>query len=208
MPFLVPVELDDKFEIRLRGQLHGQTTITTFRYFVNDVPAGDQMDLETVSTQFKSAILEPLLVLTASEMNYVTVEVQKIAPVRLISYVDAITGTTGEVAGGSLPSGVAWVFRRKLLAAGRFAQGRIYIPGVPVSSEEDSRIKTAIFTGEAVSDLKDGMLADLVLGDGSLRPALIVPGPDNTWENRGNLFDIVPDQILRYQRRREVGVGQ
>lgn len=208
MPFNVPVELDDKFEIRIRGQLHGQTTITTFRYFVNDVPAGDIMDLDAVAGQFQTAILDPLIALTSEEMGYTNIEVQKIAPVRLITYVKSIAGSTGAVAGGSLPSGVAWVFRRKLLAAGRFAQGRIYVPGVPITTEENSMIKDAVFTGIDVGDLKDGMLADLVLGDGSLRPALIVPGPDNTWENRGSLFDIVPDQILRYQRRREVGVGQ
>lgn len=208
MPFFVPAEIGDFFEVRIRGQLHGQTTITTFRYDVTDAFTDDLLDLDAVLSNVENELFESIRLITSVQQKYITLEAQKISPTRLIARVRQPAAIEGEVAGISLTSGAAWVFRRKLLNAGRFAQGRIYLPGVPASYTLESQILPAITGGVLVADVIEKLLEDIVVNDGTLRPSLIVPAAGNTWANRGRLFDIVVDPIIRYQRRREVGVGQ
>lgn len=207
MPYIVPVANGDFFEIRVVGTLHGQICISTFRYLCIRESGTGELDMEPLLSDFEGGPWNSLRAILSSEFNTVRLFMQKINPVRYVSFEKVPEFTAGEVSGGACPSIIAFCMRKRLPTAGRDQRGRWFFPGVPVSSETDSKVTTAVLDGEPVAELST-MLLDVLEGVAgvTLVPSLIVP-VGNSYVNRGQIQTVSLDPVLRAQRRREVGRG-
>jgi hypothetical protein len=207
MPYIVPVATNDIFEIRLVGNLHGQVCINTFRYVMDRASGTGTIDMEPMLDDFRSAVWANLRNCMSVEYSGAKLFIQKIAPVRLVSFESVLDPGAGDVAGTSAPSTVTMVFRRKLLLAGRRYQGRVFIPGVPTANILNSQLTAAFLASQEVEDTFVGML-DVLEAQVGIEgiPSLAVPN-GTSWDNRGAINAIELDPVLRSQRRREVGRG-
>jgi hypothetical protein len=109
---------------------------------------------------------------------------------------------------GALPSGTSVVLKRIGNLAGHKNRGRIYTFAVPNSFEALS--KTTSDALDHFSLARAGLESDLVFGTGgntlTLRPCLITGLAQPTTAQTGLVYSMT--EIIRYQRRREVGRGQ
>lgn len=202
-PIIVPV--NSLWEVRLIGFLDAQQTITTWHY-LNDVEVPDmgQATLELATSfgiEFWTAKIRGAL---SDKYLNVYVEAQCIRPVRYRSqrYIPAFRmGATG---GTCNPSGVSVVIRRTTQRAGRKFQGRVYLPGIPFSAVVNSTLAQAWF------DANDAPLRNSVTEDvdtvtmGSFTAVVYHPGPVTPADE---IVLAKTDIFVRYQRRREIGVG-
>lgn len=205
VPIAIPVAVDDIFEVRWTGFLHGQQVMNTFHYKVTSAsaPTLTGTNFGELGEAFELAVSTPFLNLLSQELTGLAIQIQKIEPARYLAYTYYPDPAVGQVAGSALPSGVAVVIRRRAQEAGRYAQGRIYVPGLPVSAENDSQLTDLAFANW--SGIMQGMLTDLAIPDTvSLSPVLYNKQIGTA------LYDVQVvelDRNLRYQRRREVGRG-
>lgn len=199
---LVPL---DVIEIQIVGTLHGQETRNTFHYFVDE--ADDSNDgaatIALLLADFETDVYNAMLSVMAADWSVKAITGQKITNGRMRLVVHNPATTAGQVAGVSCPSTTAAVISRYGEGAGREFQGRVFIPAVPSTWEVDSKISPSRMSMyEAVAtnllgDLSDGMTLDC-------HPTLNRSGldPDNQ-----RVIATVARDILRVQRRREIGVG-
>lgn len=205
VPIAVPVADGDIFELRLIGTLHGQMVMNTFHYKnVTVTPTNlTGVNFDQLAAAFETAFVTPLLNLLSEELTDVVTQVQKIEPARYLAYTYNNDPGVGQVTGSAVPSGVSVVMRRRAQEAGRYAQGRIYVPGLPVAYEDDSELAAAQVT--PFTNVAAGMLTDLVIPDTiTLSPVLYNKQIGTA------LYDVQVTEVdtaLRYQRRREVGRG-
>jgi len=205
MPYTIPN--GSKIRVQVVGRLHGQRTRTTFSYlYTGAATAPDGVAaLTAMLTDFEDQIGVELKNVSSSEWDHEYTSAQVISPTRYRMVVQPIN-LQGAIAGNALPSAVAAVIKRTTDRAGRRYQGRIYLPGVPATYEDDSEI--AVIKRPLYDTLAANMVTPLEGVDPgedftpvvSLEGAMI-PAADT-------VRDAVLDPVLRYQRRREVGVGE
>lgn len=193
-------------ECQIIGRLHGQRTRNTFHYrYGGTVAIPDGVaELTALLADFITTVASPMMALQSNEWEREATSIQVISPTRYRAIFD-IGGGSGGVQGESLPSGVSVVLRRQAIAAGRQYQGRIYVPGIPVSQELDSQLTAA------ARDLWQTFAAQLAVpldGPGSLDDFVPVVHFGADANALDAVHQVVCDENLRYQRRREVGVGE
>lgn len=207
MPYVIPVADGDFFEVRLVGLLHGQTCISTFRYEIEKDPSPTTFDMAVLGDNFEDLIWTGLRELMSVEFVSARIYTQKIWPTRYVAFEQTCAEPTGAVSGNCCPSTVSMVWKRKMGLAGRDRRGRLFMPAVPVSSEENSAVTAAVFNGSQVADVKVAMVSQIDCTSGIFAtPSLIVPDGGG-YVNRGDIEIVELDQILRVQRRRELQRG-
>jgi hypothetical protein len=146
-----------------------------------------------------------MMAVASSEWTYEYTQIQMISPTRYRAVVNPVD-TPGQISGGALPSGVCAVIRRTTDRAGRRYQGRIYLPGVPITHEDDSEIAVAkrtlyaTFATTMITPLEGMAAGEDYTPVCSLDGAMILAAD--------TIRDAGLDPVLRYQRRRELGVGE
>lgn len=200
----IPINVGDIIEIRLMGKLHAQVVECTFHYEADTAAADWLPQAAAAAGDFETNVWGPLRAGLSNELMDVYFEIQIISPLRYRKDTLTPIARTGSVASNSLPSGVSIVVRRQGDIAKRWGQGRIYIPGLPQSSENDSQLAAAwVAANEA--PYVTAMLRQLAAGGGALwKPRIFnlkVPA------RKTEVTRAVLDKVIRYQRRREIGVG-
>lgn len=196
---------DDVIEMRWMGLLDGQQVMTTHHYRVFGIGGNNLGDAYTLwLNDFEEEVWQKVQPLLSNELTGVILTVQKVFPTRFRMQSRAATPSAGAVASASLPSGVTVVTRRQGNIASRTNQGRIYTPGIPIASTDGSKL-TPVALAPFRANVDDSLLAPLLpLDDAELQPIIFnLKAPVVTRDAR---FAIT-DDILRYQRRREIGVG-
>lgn len=193
-------------EIQIVGRLHGQTTRTTFHYRYSGIASspdgataiGDFLD------NFDVQVGAKIRGLASNEWMHEYTTGQMINPTRYRAVFDDI-GQNGVVVSNSCPSGTAVVISRQGLIADRKWNGRIYLPAVPTSIEDNSMID-----GGAQGNYDPLLASMLVVLQGSVPAEQFTPivGPKNPATALDDVLTTRLDPILRYQRRREIGVGE
>jgi len=193
-------------QIQVCGRLHGQRTRTTFNYVYNggaSAPDGAE-SLNALLNDFETAIGAQIRTLSSEEWEHEFTQGQVITPVRYrVQVVDV--GVAGLVEGACCPSGVCVLLRRYTQLSGSRFQGRIYLPGVPVANEEDSMIPIA--KRDDYDTLRANMIATLEGVDAS-EDFVPVVTPSAPSLPQDQVYGVALDPVLRYQRRREIGVGE
>jgi hypothetical protein len=197
---------DHVVEAQVVGSLHGQTTRTTFHYRVNtpaDIPDGREA-LDDWIIAFEAAVAAPLRFVQSAEFEHIHTTMQVIHPNRY-RYVLAPVNMLGETSGQAMPSTCCVVVRRFAETSGRMFQGRIYLPGVPASIEDNSRIASA-----AVPLYDDVLVAlkDTILGTPAEQELIPIVRYLPPVSGLNDVTGTALNRNLRSQRRREVGVGE
>lgn len=192
--------IGDIYQVNIVGRLHGQTTINTFHYAENQVGAGSAE--AALLTLFNAGVVSELKNACSAEWELITTTAQQIRPLPPLLPVDDNTAAgPGAVAGESLPTSVAVVVTKRTGFAGRAFRGRCYFAGVPVSQEVDSQISTAalLLWGDVASEMSQ------TLADSTWNFSPIVY---HRLSGTGTIIqNCLERQILRNQRRRQVGKG-
>jgi len=191
-------------EIRLTSNFTGQTVINTFHY-ASSVTYDDGADiLQQACDAFEDAIWTPMSPLICTAVTNVTAFAQWVAPIRYRSDFKIMTPAAGTAADDPTPTGVSVVLRRFAEKAGRKYQGRIYVYGSPIGNVVNSTLTDAAYNSFRTNVLPP-FIATLTLADTSeLTPVLY----DGVAYNEDQIvLGGQVDRIIRYQRRREIGVG-
>jgi hypothetical protein len=210
----LPLEVGDQIEARLVGLLSAQTIINTSHYIVVAKTGAVEFSQRSLLPGLKEVLWTGIGVnpglRTATSFDYkaIAVTVQRVEPTRYVQSILPIVDESGTVLEQSLPSGVSAVLRRQGLVGTRENYGRIYAAGVPrtyVASSSLNAFGQAAYSGPATLLSVDITAIDPDTGAGiTIRPivktktAPLVPF---------NIQQTSVDPVVRYQRRREVGVG-
>lgn len=205
--------IQDVMRVAVRGVVHGQQTINTFYY---EQSAGAGVEGEAQATNLANGILAATwwgayIDLHSNEWSATKFDIAKVArtpPAVQLSptYEVDIVDNDGDYVGESLPTSIALVVKRKTDFGGRRGRGRIFLTGVPLDWEDDSRIDTTdVNFDAAMTALLANLNATVTNATIEWQPRHYMPshptvlaGPIRVWAY---------DPILRNQRRRQVGVG-
>lgn len=182
----------------LQGTLFGQRTITTFHWSVNAMPVATS--LLSLLTLLEANLMPDFKGMLSNEWSASEVTGRRIIVNATRSYSVQSVGN-GSVASSSLPPSVAGVISRFTNASGKKGRGRIYVPAVPDLWHLNGQLSQA---GLNAYDLFRPRL-DLpttLAGGIALEPVLFTR-PNTVVFVEGSLVR----NILRSQRRREIGVG-
>jgi hypothetical protein len=193
-------------EIQIVGRLHSQRTRTTFHYRCDDIDPGNDgvTELEYIEGVFDSEVASPIRTALSEEWVHEYNTIQRIHQTRQRT-IAAQVNVAGAVAQSSCPSTTAVVIRRFTEQAGRRYQGRIYLPGVPVTHEQDSRLNPLMVPLYTAISLAMEQNLDGGPHNSTWVPIVSKLTPN---DNRDNVADTFVDTVLRAQRRRQIGVGE
>lgn len=194
----------DVVQARIIGTLHTQTVLNQFYYTAQSGPGNVVPFLD----RFRVACANPLLPLVSSEYNMTRIEGQRVSPRPLTFLASVAVAQPGTVAGVSVPSSVALTISKHTQFAGRKYRGRWYIPGLPAADQSFSTVLTAKMTQwQTYANLLDDLLTD---ADGTVWAPVLSHGYIPNTEVLGFtvITSCIANQILRNQRRRQVGRGK
>lgn len=199
---------NDLIEIVIKGRLHGQTTRNVFHY--RYTPAGPTPDgaaeLAVALDEFVDLVVTSLIAFASVEWHCISATIQKVKPTRyqVIEQVVNLDGTAGV---NSLPSGASAVVSIRAILADRNSQGRKFFPAIPVEFEEDSILNEDGMT--SLGAIAGNMLSSLNTNDpDALVPTTLTPTSGVAISAVYDVLGATPREVIRYQRRREVGVGE
>jgi len=192
-------------EIRVKGTLAGQVVMMTFHYRSLTTYEDGAAAALLALADFNAVVWSALFPAISTQVTDVKLDAQWITPTRYRAQQIAADPTAGSNAGSCGATGQAVVVRRFGEEANRHNQGRIYIFGPPTTQTINGRWSDGYVATELV-DVRDAIKAVIQTGlTEQLIPVLVdklVPGIGT------RIIDSQIDPIIRYQRRRELGVGQ
>lgn len=199
-----PIAIGDVVEFIYKAKLHGQTVMNVFHYKSLAADADGQGILTGAAALFGDVVVTPIQTIQSNMIVNAKIQAQIVHPVRYQPITIAAPSDEGLDALTCGDTGHAVVVRRKGDLATRQNQGRIFIPGYPNSkvvagqvSPVDAAALAAI--GDAMKLQLEDMLSTFILAPILFNLALPVLTREVTYAS--------VDSVVRYQRRREVGVG-
>jgi len=196
--------MNDRFRATIVGSLHGQT-INTVLFYIQSFDNGVTSTPEIGLAAQVGILASGLLAEQSVEYTYLQTVVQRFVPVPpRVPIVDASLTGTGSITGDSLPCYCCATITKQTNFAGPRYRGRIYLAGIPVSSELDSQLKSARRLAlQTLAAPFASILTDLN-GD-QFTPILEHRNPVPDFYTVLRSMRVNP--VLRSQRRREIGKG-
>lgn len=203
MAYIIPV--DSVLEIRLRSLLFGQVCINTFHYRNDTEYADGAAALALAAADFNAVVWSAITPAIATDVVDTKIDAQWINPTRFRVLTTDASPAGGTAGGGTQESGTACVVKRFGEEANRHNQGRVFLFGCPGTQQLEGQWKT-VFINTQLADVRDALKANIqtALGENlfpiiwsSARPLVRIP-----------IVGAVVNPVIRYQRRREIGVGQ
>jgi hypothetical protein len=199
---------DALIEIQMVGTLHGQTIRNVFHYLYQDSdPVTDgAAEMMLLAQTFRDDIWSQLQNLIAAEyvLDYITCQVTNPTRFRLV---ELAVGEAGAATADALPSTTAVVISLYAEFSGRMYQGRKYFAGLSKVNESNSKLlSTEVGNWQSFADI---LVEDLVTNESGNSYELTVETPESyTGNGQAVVIEAVVRDVLRVQRRREVGVGE
>lgn len=203
-----PLQHNDLVEIQIVGRLDGQRTRNVFHYRFNPEVTEDDgiAGLTAALGDFETRVLEPLLAVSSNAWHVESCTIQKVASVRYRA-IQSLLAVSGDIEEDALPSGCSAVLSLYALDADRQSQGRKFFSGIPISQEANSILLEEYVLG--IQTVGDAMMTPLSTGDvETLYLTLTTPTSPHSVTPQWDVVQTVARNIVRYQRRREVGVGE
>lgn len=193
-------------QINAVGTVYGQTTVTTFHYlFESGGPLPDGVEPDILAAAWMASVGSAFIDAISADWHMVMVECRdpRTNPVWASGF--ALDSTPGAGPNEACPPSVAAVITRRTALAGRTYRGRIYMPAVPVAWQLEGRTSAG---GPPAYQTFADQLATVVDVPGLGPAAELVPV---VWSRKlqasTRITSAIPRDILRSQRRREIGVG-
>jgi len=197
-----PVAINDVVQCRIIFAWHSQTCIVTTNYLLRGVT----MTPSDVGEQVSSTIGIPWSQCASADCSIVRFESQRISPKPRTFVVVRSVSIPGTIAGTSVPTSCAAVIRKHTANAGKAFRGRFFWPGISRVHEQNS-----VVNGVGIplwNNLALACKSQISIAGGEVAdPVLIAPRPDGNLSLPLVLTDCVFDNIIRNQRRRQVGRG-
>lgn len=191
--------IGDTIIVVVKGELFAQSVQSTF--YMRCTATSGTFTLLNLLNGMVGSLLDAYVKCVSRDWTGQTLYGRVVSPVKSRGE-EVILGTpSGEVLQDSLPPSVAGVISRYTLLPGPGGRGRVFVPAVPETFNEEGRLSAAGV--DAYEELAQIM------------QSVITPLAGNTFEavlwKRPNLAlpitDTVTQRVLRSQRRREIGVG-
>ena len=203
MPYAVPAGAI--LECRLRSTLFNQVVINVFHYRSLTTYGDGQAALEAAAQDFNDVVWSAFAPQLAQEILATKIDAQWVFPTRFRVYTLTADPAGGQSAGHTNNTGTALVVRRFGEQANKHNQGRVFVYGIPNANEASGQWNGAFVAGAAL-DLRDACKAVIQTAIGEQLMPVIWSAPE---ANIGvPIVGAAVDPIIRYQRRRELGVGQ
>jgi len=198
----------DFVKLQMVGRLHGQQIRNVFTYKCSfDASFDDgQTLLNLLMASFDTQVWLTWREAISAEYTLETFTAQVVKPVRyrLVALSPAPETADGAVNVNSLPSTVAAVVKRYAQRAGRKYQGRVFIAGIPETYDLASLIDPVQMP--KFDDIATDLRASITPAAGKVFvPWLNVEGTDVALQQ---VVNATATNVLRVQRRREVGRGE
>jgi hypothetical protein len=205
--------------VNLIMNLDAQIVMNTFHYYADPTGTAGTWTVSQFMTAWEAKVWQPSVVGANDGLNDMLMP--DCTDAKLVSQLVYGAGSRSRAevyllspddgsypTGNPLPSGAAAVVQRVGTAAGRKYQGRIYIPGLSTGNVSASKLTPTFFT--LLQTWGDRASLPIVTGAGptlvTMQNCLWKPGGPPLPGAIGLLYNVTAP--VRYQRRREVGVGQ
>jgi hypothetical protein len=193
--------IGDLYQLTVMGRCHGQTILNVLHYAITTEVGITQ--LTDLVTTFRTTCEAHWRACHSAEYTLDGYLAQKIRPLPInASYEEGPLVLAGTGGAQALPTSVAAVLTKRTDLAGRSYRGRVYLSAIPTTFELDSEL-----TGAALNvyqTLADDLEQILAAGAGNAFTPVL-------WRRSAELArpitQFVPRQVLRNQRRRQVGRG-
>lgn len=188
----------------IRQTLHGQTILNTLHYRIKEfAPATFGHTIFSLAAGVAAKFVPLMKAVQSVELVHDNVTAQKIRPLPPeLAVATTVHAGGGTVASGSLPTSDCAVITKRTQFAGVKYRGRMYVAGIPVSSEDNSKLAAGVLANwePLVLAFND----EVTNADVTWQPIL--------WHRAALNYDLIETAelrtILRTQRRRQLGVGQ
>lgn len=195
-------------EVQWLGRLDGQRVRNVWHFVFKE--GTDETNGRTAAEALIADIMArwgaDLLDVLSSDYTLEFVTAQWILPDRFRMFIQDVN-TPGSEAGGALPGGCSIVVSKYADFAGRAYQGRTYLAGIPNTAEEDGLIKEEYL--DPLQVIVDKWKEPHSTPTNTGKYFMTVEGLEEyTGSQDFFVTNIVAREVLRYQRRREVGVGE
>lgn len=195
------MSVGDIYRVTLSQTLHAQQVLNTLYY--RETVNGGASPATALALRVAQVVVPPLKAVQSNELSHLEVLAQKIWPQPVaLPASDISAAGAGGVASSSLPTSNAVVITKTTLFAGRKYRGRVFIGGVPVSAEDDSKLAAAVTASWVV--FAQTLAAVLVSGGYTFVPIIY----HKTTHTDDQIQNAIVRTILRVQRRREIGKGR
>jgi len=197
-------------ELQVVGLLHGQTTRNVFHYAKADtttIPDG-LAHLTAFTLAFSANLTAAMRACASNEWSVRRITYQWIKPTRYRQLEVAISPNAGTVVQNSLPSGASIVLSRYTRRSGTRWRGRTYLAGIPATFEDDSKVAAA--GANPLNALATILQTVQVINGVSMYPWVNKDAPTGSQADTDDhtVDAVFYRDVIRYQRRREVGVGE
>lgn len=191
----------DVYQITVVGLHHGQQVVNVLHYQVLVGAAADYS--AELANLWSNQNLNNYRACCSAEYRCTGLLSQKVKPIPALTAVSLTIGEgTGTGSANSLPSSNSVVITKRSAIAGRTGRGRIYMPGVPTTFEDNSQV-----TGAGLNVYNNFAQTALTMeNDGSTLQVQMTLLSRKTLTTR-LVVSVDARPILRNQRRRQVGRG-
>jgi hypothetical protein len=202
----------DIFEVVFGGRQHGQDTRNVVHFRVrttsgSGAPTDAQLEAAILAGVWVNGMRDEMRQQLSSEWSLLFTKAQRLSPgPRSAGVVSVEDAGPGSIPGNALPTAVAAVIQKRTAFAGRRYRGRMYVPGIPASYENDSSLSAEGVTAmeQLANNLDQIFVATAAAVAFTFEPILLhrdVQGGYTLVTGHG------VDSVLRTQRRRQVGKG-
>jgi hypothetical protein len=197
-------------ELQVVGLLHAQTTRNVFHYAKADTTtiADGAAHLQAFSLAFTANLTAAMRGCASNEWSVQRVTYQWIKPTRYRQFEVQIFPNAGTVVQNSLPSGASICLSKTTRRSGVKWRGRTYLAGIPATFEDDSKVAAA--AAAPLATLMTLLSGVQTINGVPMYPWVNKDAPTGqTTDTEDHTIDsVIYRPPLRYQRRREVGVGE
>jgi hypothetical protein len=195
--------VNDTFRVILEQTLHNQKVVSVLHYRETATAPVNAEGATGLAARVAAIIVPALKGIQSVELVHDRVVVQHFHPPPVnVPVLNATAAGPGGVAGDSLPTEVTAVITKTTPYAGPKYRGRMYVAGVPVSSENNSQLSAAALI--AWNAAAAAMMVTLTSPAGDDWDMIV-------WHKATSTFDYVSSlmarPVLRSQRRRQIGKG-
>ena len=200
----------DKFLVTINGLIHGQRTMTTFQYSLEDVTGALTVQdcYAALSSDFRAVggMIELIKNAAPSTWTFTEAWYQKIASVRQVRLVESLSSGPG-VRAASQVTQLAGVISRFGEVASRRARGRVYIP---ISSGDVTSGAIVFALAGILASVAQQMLVEIpvLVNVATLKPWIYTPPKGNPpLATNVQLYGTAVQTTARTLTRRTVGRG-
>lgn len=192
--------LNDIYQVVCRFTLHGQTCLNILHY--QETVSAGALGQQQLAIVADDEVLAGYRVNCSAEMTYNDVTVQRVTG-GAIPTATVVATNTGlcAVAGECLPISDTVVLTKRTGLAGPRYRGRVFVPGIPISYELNSKLGAA--GTAAMTALATVLSNNRTIAGYTFQPVLF----HRDTKSGNNITAVEPQPVLRAQRRRQIGKG-